>query len=41
MWITSGIFIRNDVHYNSLDTRYSINYRVRVAHEYKYYLYGR
>lgn len=26
----SGISIRHDVHYNYLDTRYSMNYRVRI-----------
>lgn len=31
MYITSGISIRNDVYYNHMDTRYSINYRVRVV----------
>lgn len=30
MWIIFGIPIRNDVQYNYLDTRYSMNYRVRV-----------
>ena len=30
MYITSGISIRNDVYYNHMDTRYSMNYRVRV-----------
>lgn len=31
MYITSGISIRNDVYYNHMDTRYSINYRVGIA----------
>ena len=31
MYITSGISIRNDVYYNHMDTRYSINYRVRIV----------
>lgn len=30
MYITSRISIRNDVYYNHMDTRYSMNYRVRV-----------
>lgn len=33
MYITSGISIRNDVYYNHMDTRYSMNYRVRIADE--------
>ena len=31
MWITSGISIRNDVYYNHLDTRYSMNYWLQIA----------
>ena len=30
MYITSGISIQDDVYYNHMDTRYSMNYRVRV-----------
>ena len=31
MYITSGISIRDDVYYNYMDTRYSMNYRVRIV----------
>jgi len=30
MYITFGISIRDDVYYKHMDTRYSMNYRVRV-----------
>ena len=31
MYIIFGISIRNDVYYNYIDTRYSMNYRVTTA----------
>lgn len=41
MYITSGISIRNDAYYNHMDTRYSMNYRVRIADIFPQSLYFR